>query len=34
MTDSGPRFENMMAGHLLKYCYQAEDAEGEEHGIP
>ena len=24
----GPRFENMVAGHLLKYCHLVEDTEG------
>ena len=27
----GPRFENMVAGHLLKYCHHVEDTEG--HGM-
>jgi len=26
--DRGPRFENMVAGHLLKYCHFIEDTEG------
>ena len=26
--EPGPRFENMVAGHLLKYCHHAEDTEG------
>jgi predicted AAA+ superfamily ATPase len=25
---SGPRFENLVAGHLLKYCHHVEDTEG------
>lgn len=25
---AGPRFENMVAGHLLKYCHMIEDTEG------
>lgn len=28
VPDPGPRFENMVAGHLLKYCHAIEDAEG------
>ena len=28
VQDPGPRFENMVAGHLLKYCHFVEDAEG------
>jgi predicted AAA+ superfamily ATPase len=28
VQDPGPRFENMVAGHLLKYCHFAEDTEG------
>jgi len=27
-TDSGARFENMVASHLLKYCHFMEDTEG------
>lgn len=27
-ADIGPRFENMVAGHLLKYCHFVEDTEG------
>jgi len=27
-TDVGARFENMVAGHLLKYCHFIEDTEG------
>ena len=30
MADRGARFENMMAGHLLKYCHYVEDTEGHE----
>ena len=30
VIDSGPRFENMVAGHLLKYCHYVEDTEGYE----
>lgn len=26
--EAGPRFENMMAAHLLKYCHHIEDTEG------
>jgi predicted AAA+ superfamily ATPase len=29
VEDSGARFENMMAGHLLKYCHYLEDYHGE-----
>lgn len=28
ISDSGPRFENMVAGHLLKYCHYLEDTQG------
>jgi predicted AAA+ superfamily ATPase len=28
VSDTGPRFENMVAGHLLKYCHALEDSEG------
>lgn len=28
IPDPGPRFENMVAGHLLKYCHAIEDSEG------
>lgn len=28
VPDPGPRFENMVAGHLLKYCHFLEDSEG------
>ncbi len=28
VEDPGPRFENMVAGHLLKYCHFVEDTEG------
>lgn len=28
ITDEGPRFENLVAGHLLKYCHFLEDTEG------
>jgi predicted AAA+ superfamily ATPase len=28
VPESGPRFENMVAGHLLKYCNLREDTEG------
>ena len=28
VSDSGARFENMVAGHLLKYCHAMEDQEG------
>ena len=27
-ADRGSRFENMVAGHLLKYCHYVEDTEG------
>ena len=30
VPDGGPRFENMVAGHLLKYCHYVEDTEGHE----
>jgi predicted AAA+ superfamily ATPase len=30
VTDPGPRFENMVAGHLLKYCHAVEDSQGHE----
>ena len=28
IEDRGARFENMVAGHLLKYCHYVEDTEG------
>ena len=28
VDDPGPRFENLVAGHLLKYCHLIEDTEG------
>ena len=28
VPEAGPRFENMVAGHLLKYCHWQEDTEG------
>jgi predicted AAA+ superfamily ATPase len=28
VPDSGPRFENFIASHLLKYCHFKEDTEG------
>jgi len=28
VVGEGPRFENMVASHLLKYCHLAEDADG------
>ena len=28
VNDPGPRFENLVAGHLLKYCHLVEDTEG------
>ena len=28
IPDAGPRFENMVAGQLLKYCHLVEDTEG------
>jgi len=28
VEEPGPRFENMVAGHLLKYCHYVEDTEG------
>jgi len=28
LPDSGPRFENFIASHLLKYCYFIEDTQG------
>jgi predicted AAA+ superfamily ATPase len=28
VPDEGPRFENLVAGQLLKYCHRREDAEG------
>lgn len=28
VEEPGPRFENMVAGHLLKYCHHVEDREG------
>jgi len=30
VPERGPRFENMVAGHLLKYCHYIEDTEGHE----
>jgi len=30
VPDRDPRFENMVAGHLLKYCHRVEDTEGYE----
>ena len=30
VPEPGPRFENMVAGHLLKYCHALEDTEGYE----
>lgn len=30
VADRGTRFENMVAGHLLKYCHYVEDTEGHE----
>ncbi len=30
VVDSGARFENMVAGHLLKYCHLVEDTQGHE----
>lgn len=30
MADRGAWFENMVAGHLLKYCHYVEDTEGHE----
>ncbi len=30
VPEAGPRFENMVAGHLLKYCHFIEDTEGHE----
>ncbi len=29
IEDSGPRFENFVASHLLKYCHYLEDTKGE-----
>ena len=29
VEETGPRFENMVAGHLLKYCHFLEDTQGE-----
>jgi predicted AAA+ superfamily ATPase len=28
VEEPGPRFENMVAGHLLKYCHHVEDTKG------
>lgn len=28
VQDTGPRFENLVASHLLKYCHMIEDTEG------
>lgn len=28
VSEAGPRFENMVAGHLLKYCHLEEDTQG------
>ena len=28
VEDQGPRFENMVASHLLKYCHWIEDTDG------
>lgn len=28
VEEMGPRFENMVAGHLLKYCHYLEDTQG------
>ena len=28
VPERGPRFENMVAGHLLKYCHYVEDTDG------
>ena len=30
VADRGARFENMVAGHLLKYCHYVEDTQGHE----
>lgn len=30
LTEKGPRFENFVASHLLKYCHFIEDTEGHE----
>ena len=30
VSEEGPRFENMVAGHLLKYCHFSEDTQGHE----
>ena len=30
LADRGARFENMVAGHLLKYCHYVEDTQGHE----
>jgi len=30
VSQPGPKFENMVAGHLLKYCHSLEDTEGYE----
>lgn len=29
IEEKGPRFENMVASHLLKYCHYLEDTQGE-----
>lgn len=29
VEETSPRFENMVAGHLLKYCHFLEDTQGE-----
>lgn len=29
VSDKGPRFENLVASHLLKYCHFVEDTQGE-----
>ena len=29
VQEAGPRFENMVAGHLLKYCHALEDIDGQ-----
>ncbi len=28
VPEAGPRFENLVAGHLLKYCHFLQDREG------
>ena len=30
VEDKGPRFENFVASHLLKYCHFVEDTEGDQ----